>query len=378
MDSPNASGYVPLSLVDTLSKPTRSYRSIQSTPSLSSSRSIHHAHSSSLAALASKERSEQARREAAAISESLGLSSSFEKSVPETPIRRGGGGTSSFNHGDVEATPKPFQSYPSQASEIATLKAQLSERDQELAAFKREVGILRRDKKELVQKCEKLELDTAKGAARGGLDAVQVEELVKQFNDQEALLGGYQREAEKSLAELDRLRNKERRLNDWFERMYGPGWAEELSLTDKPTLSSSPAFRTNKFSSRPSLLKTHSSTSSITSNSSSSLPTDVFPSSSSQETSQPPSTSPSTIDTDPPPPRRPISNDDPTLSPLALRQHLDSVQALIRGMETRLIARGVELGTVEKRARQEARNAESKRIELDSLVLATSSSPLTS
>lgn len=189
MDSPNASGYVPLSLVDTLSKPTRSYRSIQSTPSLSSSRSIHHAHSSSLAALASKERSEQARREAAAISESLGLSSSFEKSVPETPIRRGGGGTSSFNHGDVEATPKPFQSYPSQASEIATLKAQLSERDQELAAFKREVGILRRDKKELVQKCEKLELDTAKGAARGGLDAVQVEELVKQFNDQEALLG---------------------------------------------------------------------------------------------------------------------------------------------------------------------------------------------
>ncbi|GAA5961057.1 hypothetical protein JCM3765_006517 [Sporobolomyces pararoseus] len=345
MDSPNASGYVPLSLVDTLTKPSRSYRSVQAapsaTPSLSSSRSYHHAHSASIHALAAKERSEQARREAAAISETLGLET-------PGPSRRTLNNNYSY---DVESTPRP------QHSEVVSLKSQLKDKDQEIAALRRELGLVQKDKKELIGKLDRLEqsnnASSSNGGIRGGLDATQVEELVKQFNDQEALLGGYQREAEKSLAELDRLRNKERRLNDWFEKMYGPSWAEELNLTDKPSLSSSPTIRT-KLSSRPSILPTPASSSS------SSIFSD-------------PGTTPSTTQDSSPVGETPaqslnIRSNDPTLSPLALKQHLESIQALIRGMETRLIARGVELETVEKRARSEARTAESKRIELENLL----------
>ncbi|GAA6019413.1 hypothetical protein JCM11491_004820 [Sporobolomyces phaffii] len=389
MDSPNASGYVPLSLVDTLTRPNRSYRShhagthsvsTSSTPAaaaaavggtLTSSRSIHHAHSASLAALASKERSEQARRDAAAIGETLGLSS---VPAPETPAARRTGAY------DVEATPRPGAAVA--ASEVAALRRHLDDREREITALKREVAALNKDKKELQLEREQHHVATVH---RGGLDAVQVEELVKQFNDQEALLGGYQREAEKSLAELDRLRNKERRLNDWFERMYGPGWAEELNLTDKPALAGSPAFRggggPKHPSSRPNLLTTPSSSSSLSSAASSlSGSTALKPplaGSPCDDRDGNSSTATSSANETQPPPVPPVTTSsrptDPSLSPLALRQHLESVQALIRGMETRLIARGVELDHVEKRARNEARRAEAGRVDLEHLIASSSS-----
>lgn len=90
---------------------------------------------------------------------------------------------------EVDSTPKPHQQ--SQSTEIAVLKKKLGEKDEELGMLRRELAISQKDKKDLLVKCELLEKDigTGKGSARGGLDAVQVEELVKQFNDQEALLG---------------------------------------------------------------------------------------------------------------------------------------------------------------------------------------------
>ncbi|GAA5976439.1 hypothetical protein JCM5350_001690 [Sporobolomyces pararoseus] len=361
MDSPNASGYVPLSLVDTLTKPSRSYRSIQAstpsssaTPSLSSSRSYHHAHSASIHALAAKERSEQARREAAAISETLGL-----LETPGPHSRRTFNNNNRDNENDIESTPRP------QSNEnVSLLKSQLKEKDQEIATLRRELGIVNKDKKELIGKLS--EQSKQDNSIRGGLDATQVEELVKQFNDQEALLGGYQREAEKSLAELDRLRNKERRLNDWFERMYGPSWAEELNLTDKPSLSSSPTIRT-KLSSRPStiLLPTPTSSSSSTSSTSS-----IF---SGTGTETPFTTTTTTNTTHESSPNTTGTSEQTTLSPRLLKQHLESIQSLIRGMETRLIARGVELELVEKRARSEARFAESKKKELEDFISSSNS-----
>ncbi|GAA5938386.1 uncharacterized protein JCM15063_000721 [Sporobolomyces koalae] len=352
MDSPNASGYVPVSLVDTITRSNRTYgrtSCIPSTPSssstttsISTSRSIHHAHSSSLAALASKERSEQARREAAEISQTLGLSL-------QTPSR------TSFNAAEIDAaTPRPGKLTN---GELVTMRKQLEDKDQEIAALRREINVLTRDKKDLGSKCDQLEqLAATGGTNQGGLDAIQVDELVKQFNDQEALLGGYQREAEKSLAELDRLRTKERRLNDWFERMHGPNWAEELNLlSDKPTLASAPAFRSKP---RPSILTPPPSSSATMSPSVEHVR---------EESTESVTTSFSSVSSPPSIAATRIPGDS-SMSPEALKHHLESVQALIRGMESRLVARAVELEAVEKRARAESRLAESHWIQLENLV----------
>jgi len=118
--------------------------------------------------------------------ESLGIGGG----VPETPARGGGGG--SFNSADVEATPKP-QSSSHQQKEVSSLKVRLEDKDQEIQALRKELGVLVREKKDLGVRCERMEKESSgrSTVGQGGLDAKQVEELVKQFNDQEALLGEY-------------------------------------------------------------------------------------------------------------------------------------------------------------------------------------------
>ena len=108
--------------------------------------------------------------------ESLGIGG-----VPQTPAR------ASLNS-DVQATPKPQSN---QQKEVNSLKVRLEDKDQEIAALRKELGVLMREKKDLGVKCERLEKDASARSTvgQGGLDAKQVEELVKQFNDQEALLG---------------------------------------------------------------------------------------------------------------------------------------------------------------------------------------------
>jgi hypothetical protein len=66
-------------------------------------------------------------------------------------------------------------------------------------------------------------------------------------------------------------------------------------------------------------------------------------------------------------PSLPSAQQDPAAS-AALKQHLESVQALLRSMEARLIARDIELGDVEKRARKEKEEAMGKTRELEELV----------
>ncbi|GAA5875950.1 hypothetical protein JCM1840_006225 [Sporobolomyces johnsonii] len=369
MDSPNASGYVPLSLTDTLTKPQRSYRSANAAVSSSARpgpRPSHAASGSFSGTSTAKDRSEVARREAAAMCDALGIGS-----VP-SPVLNGSSSTD-----DVEATPRPERSLNSAAAaaarsasssssaavELATLRSTLGDKDAEIAALRREIGVLVREKKELGTRCEVLEREAARGTAKGGLDAKQLEELEKQFATQEALLGGYQRENEKISSELDRMRTHQRRLTDFLERTYGPNWAEDLALSDKPALNSSPTIRT-KLTARPSLLGTPS-------NPTPRVNPDTAPSLVPSETPHQGAESPSELSASPssfvPPTVGVAAGQDP-ISPEALRKHLESVQALLRGMETRMIARSLELEAVEQRARHEAAVAQGRAVELEALV----------
>ncbi|GAA5953315.1 hypothetical protein JCM21900_004481 [Sporobolomyces salmonicolor] len=364
MDSPNASGYVPLSLTDTLTKPQRSYRSanaVVSTSARPGPRPSHAATGSFSGTSTAKDRSEVARREAAAMCDALGIGS-----VPSPGL-----------HGadDIEATPRPERSLNSTAArsasssaavELATLRSTLGDKDTEIAALRREIGVLVREKKELGTRCEVLERETARGTAKGGLDAKQLEELEKQFATQEALLGGYQRENEKISSEIDKMRTYQRRLTDFLERTYGPNWAEDLALSDKPPLNSSPTLRT-KLTARPSLLGTPSNpTPRVHPDTAPSL----VPSNPPPGAAESPSDLSGPASTVLPPAAAGVAGQGP-ISPEALRKHLDSVQALLRGMETRMIARGLELEAVEQRARHETAVAQGRAAELEALVQQT-------
>ncbi|GAA6004797.1 uncharacterized protein JCM10292_002517 [Rhodotorula paludigena] len=360
MDSPDKSSYIPLSLSDTLTQPKRTYRSAASTaapPTASTSRPRpSHVHSASSI---SKERSEAARREAAAFAEALGFSSSAAPA-------------------EVEATPRPVRSTGrtdagTSAAEIAGLKAQLQDKDQELAALRRELAVLSRDKKDLVAHVERLEQGSPRkdGAA---LDSRQLEELEKQFEAQETLLSGYQREAERSAQALEQLRTKQRRLTDYLERTYGPSWADDLGLSDRPAnalgVGASPAVRT-KLVARASLAGTPTSYGTLTR--SHTLGAVAIPESPVQEEqeqnsdvppspAEPPATSPPTSAVSP------LTSLTTAPIPAALAAHLDSVQALLRSMEARLISRDIELQAAEQRARVEAERARTRTMDLEKLI----------
>lgn len=321
---------------------------------------------------------------------------------------------------DVQATPRPERSFntnhgaasalprPAGVSvEVASLRAALGDKEDELAALRREVAVLEREKGVLSTKCDKLEREKKDSGGTAGLDVRQLEELERQFEQQEKLLMGYQREAEKSAAEMDALKmrcvqlslllalelersvdafvkwNRQRRFIDYFDRVHGGDWETDLGLSDKPNTLSSPVARIGKLAARASLaptgtppplnrLDTGSSSSSIFASTSPSLLEE--PKSPSDAPSPPPA-----VNGLPPPPSSatiaaPASGafpftlvQDPAAA-AALKQHLESVQVLLRSMEARLIARDGELVAVEKRAREEKEEAEGKTLELKEMV----------
>ncbi|GAA6038923.1 hypothetical protein JCM8097_000576 [Rhodosporidiobolus ruineniae] len=378
MDSPpSSSGYVPVSLSDTLTS-QRTYRSTKTAPSSSSSAGLpsstshstlprphgpRPSHATGASSYNAKERQEAARREAAAMMASLGIE---ETPRPARSLNSAAGGPGAAQAGGGAS-----------AVELASLRAQLADKEDEIASLRREVGVLQREKKELAGKNAALEKEKReRGDAGAGLDVRQLEELERQFESQEQLLAGYQKEAERSMQELDALRNRQRRLTDFLERTYGADWADDLGLTDKPRAGSSPIVRT-KLAARASLantgtptglpplsrlnsdasLLTSSSVFETPSHSSSSISSAALPDEPSSP-SQAHSPSPATTTLSPSLPTGPSfpASASLTLDPsaaTALKAHLDSVQALLRSMESRLIARDVELAAVEKRAREE-------------------------
>ncbi|GAA5823252.1 hypothetical protein JCM3770_000098 [Rhodotorula araucariae] len=368
MDSPDKSTYIPLSLSDTLTQPKRTYTSSRAAagpPSTSSARPrASHAPSASL----SRERGELARRDAQAMMEALGMGGAPGPAPGVAPGLR--------STDNVEA-------------ELAGLRAQLANRDGAVAT-------LRREKSELVARVEALERAAAQrkdagcgaasaAAAAAALDARQLEELERQFEAQETLLSGYQREAEKSASELEKMRRQQRRLTDFLERTYGPAWADDLGLSDRAgggVAAASPAVRT-KLVARASLLHTPAAAfGSLTR--STTLGAVAIPESPESSEQDEADERAAALDAGAPGPALPAPSMDesnmvahppgtglapPHGPPRALLvQHLDTVQTLLRAMEARLIARDAELAAVERRARDEGARLHERGAELERLV----------
>lgn len=192
MYSPDKSLYTPVSLADTLSGPQRTYRSA-ATARLPSSNSVS---SGFTATVSAKDRSQAAKKEAAAMCEVLGLS---------------GGGVA-----DVEATPKPGRSLNSARTadreargpsvEVVSLRSTLEGKEQEIAAMRKELAALTREKRDLLAKVDRLE--KAAASDKAGLDVKQMERLEKEFEVQEQMLAGFQKENEKQALEVERLKTR--------------------------------------------------------------------------------------------------------------------------------------------------------------------------
>lgn len=122
----------------------------------------------------------------------------------------GGGGA------DVEATPKPGRSLNSARTadreargpsvEVVSLRSTLEGKEQEIAAMRKELAALTREKRDLLAKVERLE--KAAASDKAGLDVKQMERLEKEFEVQEQMLAGFQKENEKQALEVERLKTR--------------------------------------------------------------------------------------------------------------------------------------------------------------------------
>ncbi|GAA5868358.1 hypothetical protein JCM3774_003266 [Rhodotorula dairenensis] len=385
MDSPDTSLYKPVSLSDTLTQNSkRAYRSSGATltsststlrlaggprPSIAQTPSVH-----------SRDRSDVARREAAAMCEVLGLSGGAADSAaidatPRPSSTRILSSGRSLNSASVRpATAAIREKSP---FEVISLKTTLEDKDREIVALRKELAAALRD----LQKRDSPAAQAAAASASSGLDIKQMEELERAFADQEKLLAGYQKELEKQAEELDRTRTRSRRMAEYLETAYGPAYEDELGLSDRSSRgggggggSTSPAVR-HKLVARASIAGGPASLASL------SRATTVPAGLAAHAISELSESEPATLDADPESdstrsPQPLISPSATTFPPAparevptaALAQHLDSVQALLRAMEARLISRDVELAEIEARARQEALAAQEKQHELEALV----------
>ncbi|EGG12204.1 uncharacterized protein MELLADRAFT_70707 [Melampsora larici-populina 98AG31] len=93
-------------------------------------------------------------------------------------------------------------------------------------------------KEELLSKCRRLERELnevkdSKTRPEGKtLAAREYEELEKQFDAQEKLLSGYQRENERSLIELESVKVKSLKMATFLNKVYGPDWEDTIGLND--------------------------------------------------------------------------------------------------------------------------------------------------
>lgn len=177
---------------------------------------------------------------------------------------------------------------------------------------------------------------------------------------------------------------RQRRLTDYLERTYGPAWADDLGLSDAPgrgVAAASPAVRT-KLVARASLMHAPTPSTSLGSlTRSATLGAVAIPESPEDdeeddagrgawsESCNGASTVGDTVDTAsslaPSAAAQPVVQGP---SPALLAEHLDTVQALLRSMEARLMARDAELVAAERRARAEAAKLGERGHELERLV----------
>lgn len=179
--------FVPQSLL-AIQGPSRTYSSRAPLPRSNSSTSgprPSHAPSSSVSST-TRERERRAKEDAAAMSRTLGLDAPTPRAPPASRP------TSSSGSSSAEA-------------DLSRLRATLADKDAEIASLRKQVAAGAKDKADLVRRVERAE---AQGGAKGVIGAKELEDLEKAFASQEALLAGYQKDAERSMGSIETLKKQ--------------------------------------------------------------------------------------------------------------------------------------------------------------------------
>ncbi|KAF9065855.1 hypothetical protein BDP27DRAFT_1331480 [Rhodocollybia butyracea] len=215
-------------------------------------------------------------------------------------------------------------------SDADVLRKQLLEKDRECDRLKTTLSILQ-----------------SQLSVRPPVEHVQA--LEREYKDQELLLQGTQRENERCMAEMERMKIREKMLERELARLAGDNWQASLDISPAPaatigTLGSRMHQRSN----------TTSSTSGSTSNSGSfgsSLNPTLNPTINTSN-----ATSAAILSTDGFT-ASPIQdqNSSPTTDPAAVATQIDKIRLLILGMETRLSKREEHLQEIVNRAEEEGR-----------------------
>ncbi|KAJ3792773.1 hypothetical protein GGU11DRAFT_802167 [Lentinula aff. detonsa] len=185
-----------------------------------------------------------------------------------------------------------------------------------------------------------------------------VQALEREYKDLELLLEGTQRENERCMAEMERMKIREKMLERELSRLAGGNWQDLLDISPAPPATISTLGRSSAFHQRSNTAPTSTRMDSGHSATSSSLnpshnPTSLLTSSPSISRS----TSANVITASP------IQESDSQGSgggtdPVALAAHIDKVRLLIMGMETRLSKREDHLQGMVRRAEGEGRRWE--------------------
>lgn len=179
----------------------------------------------------------------------------------------------------------------------------------------------------------------------------------------------------------DLLRGRSRRMAEYLERFY-PSYEEDLGLVDHSKGSAtSPAVR-HRLAARASVAGAGAATSHSVGGLSrtATVPASLgacaaIPESPRGEDPPSPADARSRSVDSTEQSAAPSPANAPAVPTAALAQHLDSVQALLRSMEARLISRDVELEAIERRAKEERTAAKAKQEELEALVAETRRQP---
>lgn len=139
-----------------------------------------------------------------------------------------------MKHNTSSPTGKLAQASGTHIARHSSLKAE----SETIASLRTKLSESEKAKEELLTKCRRLEreLNEAKDPKNRpegkALAAREYEELEKQFDAQEKLLSGYQRENERSLIELEAVKIKSLKMATFLNKVYGPDWEDTIGLND--------------------------------------------------------------------------------------------------------------------------------------------------
>lgn len=199
------SSFVRQSLTDTATRPSRTLTSsrlaqrvLPATAPRPSSYTLKQTNSSSSIASIS------ARKDAEEFCKVLGIPQPSNSPVHESRLPLSVVATPSNGFETPKAAKTNVAADDSVLKRTAHLEERLLHKDNEIAALKKQTVLLRKKVDDLTAANERLETEKAAGGA-GSSGSRKLEEIERQFEAQELLLAGYQREAEKSTESFERV-----------------------------------------------------------------------------------------------------------------------------------------------------------------------------